>query len=69
MNESQANEAIGLLEALAWAIQDRETWLRVAIWNGSQKVPYDAVADLLQKINDVRKASEQAVGALPSSTA
>lgn len=50
MNHAEMNETVGVLEALAIAVQDRDTWYRVAAWNGAQKVPYAAVADLLRQL-------------------
>lgn len=50
MNSQEMRETIGVLEALAVAVQDHSTWLRVAAWNGTHSVPYAAVADLLSKL-------------------
>jgi hypothetical protein len=58
VNTEEMRQTIGVLEALAVAIQNKDTWYRVASWNGSQRVPYEAVADLLRKI----KPSDQIIG-------
>ena len=41
-------EAVGVCLALIVALEDRDTWMRVATWNGSQKQPFPAVASLLR---------------------
>lgn len=50
MNSGEMNETVGVLAALAVAVRDEQTWLRVAAWNGAQEVPYASVADLLNRL-------------------
>jgi hypothetical protein len=60
MNSVERNETIGVLEALAVAVQDHSTWYRVACWNGAQEIPYAAVADLLNRLKPVSQDQEGA---------
>ena len=50
MNSREKDEVIGILEALAVAVQNRRTWYEVNLHNQQRKPPIDSVTATLAAV-------------------
>lgn len=57
MNDAEKNETLGILEALAVAVDSPETWHRVSSWNITRK--NKSVADVLTQVAELKQQPPQ----------